>query len=223
MERYVSLTEISDGKLYGLNDMVKAGCNGCKGCSACCHGMGNTIILDPMDIYQLTDNLPMTFEELLNDRLELSVVDGIVLPNLKMTGTEESCSFLNSEGRCDIHSFRPGFCRLFPLGRYYENNGFHYILQVNECKYPSKTKVKVRNWIDIPDIKEYETYVMEWHSLLKELQTAMESLQDHAMVKQLNMVMLKLFYMKPYEKAADFYPQFYERLEKARNILFPEE
>ena len=222
MERHVSLNEISDGKLYGLNDMVKAGCNGCTGCSACCRGMGNSIVLDPLDIYHLTGNLHMNFEELLIGKLELSVVDGIVLPNLKMTGTEESCSFLNREGRCDIHSFRPGFCRLFPLGRYYENNSFHYIHQIHECKYPTKTKVKVRKWIDIPDIKEYEAYVMEWHSLLKELQAAMGSIQEHTLVKQLNLVMLKLFYMNPYENG-DFYPQFYERLEKARKILYSRE
>ena len=32
MERNVSMDEISDGKLYGLNDMVRADCGGCKGC-----------------------------------------------------------------------------------------------------------------------------------------------------------------------------------------------
>ena len=36
MRRQASLEEISDGHLYGLNDMVKADCGGCSGCSACC-------------------------------------------------------------------------------------------------------------------------------------------------------------------------------------------
>ena len=40
MERNVSMDEISDGRLYGLNDMVKADCRDCEGCSACCRGMG---------------------------------------------------------------------------------------------------------------------------------------------------------------------------------------
>ena len=34
MERNIRMEEISDGKLYGLNDMVKAGCEDCVGCSA---------------------------------------------------------------------------------------------------------------------------------------------------------------------------------------------
>ena len=47
MERNVTMAEISDGKLYSRDDMVKAGCDDCRGCSACCHGMGNSIVLDP--------------------------------------------------------------------------------------------------------------------------------------------------------------------------------
>ena len=39
MEREIDLKEISDGKLYEANDMVKAGCDDCRGCSSCCRGM----------------------------------------------------------------------------------------------------------------------------------------------------------------------------------------
>ena len=54
MKRQVSLEEISDGRLYSKNDMVKAGCGGCKGCSDCCSGMGNSVILDPVSYTHLT-------------------------------------------------------------------------------------------------------------------------------------------------------------------------
>ena len=60
-----NLEEISDGKRYGLNDMVRAACNDCAGCSSCCEDMGESIILDPLDIYELTKNLNTTFENLL--------------------------------------------------------------------------------------------------------------------------------------------------------------
>ncbi len=53
MRRDVSLEEISDGKLYGANDMVKADCQDCTGCSDCCQGMGDTLVLDPLDVYRL--------------------------------------------------------------------------------------------------------------------------------------------------------------------------
>ncbi len=140
MKRNVSLEEISDGKLYGLNDMVKADCGDCKGCFACCHGMGQSVVLDPFDVFRLLQGM-VTMQEhekpdfnSLMTVVELNVADGIILPNLKMNGKNERCVFLNEEGRCKIHSYRPGICRIFPLGRYYTEGGFQYFLQIHECR-----------------------------------------------------------------------------------------
>ena len=57
MERQINMEEVSDGRLYGINDMVKADCHGCQGCAVCCQGMGSSILLDPLDIFQLTSHL----------------------------------------------------------------------------------------------------------------------------------------------------------------------
>ncbi len=219
MERNVNFDEISGGKLYELNDLVKAYCNDCKGCSACCQGMGNSIILDPLDIYRLVVQLNNTFEELLADKIELNIVDGMIMPNLKMTGVSEKCSFLNSEGRCGIHSFRPGICRLFPLGRYYENHAYKYFLQVNECKKENKTKIKVRKWIDTPDLKNNERFVIDWHYFLIDLQKKIKSTQDGNLIKEINMYILKNFYIKSYDTDIDFYLQFDERLSEAKQFV----
>ena len=211
MKRQVSMEEISDGKLYTLNDMVKAGCNDCKGCSACCQGMGSSIVLDPLDVYRLCENLGQTFEQLLAEKLELQVVDGIVLPNLKMGGKKEQCAFLNEEGRCSIHAFRPGICRLFPLGRYYENGTFQYFLQVHECKNQNRTKVKVRKWIDTPDVTKYERFVSEWHYFLIDLQEKLQNMSDENEIKQISMEILKKFYLTAFDTKQDFYEQFEKR------------
>ena len=47
MRREQTLEEISDGKLYDSNDMVKADCHDCEGCCDCCQGMGDSVILYP--------------------------------------------------------------------------------------------------------------------------------------------------------------------------------
>ena len=74
MKRNVTLEEISDGRLYGGNDMVKADCHGCKGCHKCCTGMGNSVLLDPYDIYRLRQGLEKTLAQLLaEETVELSV------------------------------------------------------------------------------------------------------------------------------------------------------
>lgn len=170
MKREVSLEEISDGKLYGPNDMVKADCQDCLGCSACCRGMGSSVVLDPLDIHRMTGGLHQTMEQLLAGPIELNVAEGLILPNLKMTGEQEACSYLNEAGRCIIHAFRPGICRLFPLGRIYENGTFRYFLQKQECRKENRTKVKVRKWLDTPDFNRYETYIADWHYFLLDLQ-----------------------------------------------------
>lgn len=222
MERNCSLNEISDGRFYELNDMVKAGCDDCKGCSACCQGMGNSLVLDPLDIHRLLVNLNCRFEELLVDKVELNLVDGAILPNLRMVGEQERCVFLNQEGRCSIHAFRPGFCRIFPLGRYYEDGSFKYIMQVNECIKPGKTKVKVSKWIDTPDLKRNQGFVNEWHYFLKDVQAAMMTAEDETLRKKITMYVLQLFYVTPFSKDKDFYDQFAERLEIAKKELSKE-
>ncbi|MCQ2508323.1 MAG: YkgJ family cysteine cluster protein [Dorea sp.] len=218
MLREIDLKEISDGKLYGCNDMVKADCNGCVGCSVCCHGMGNSIVLDPYDVYRLSKGLTASFEQLLTSALELNVVDGIILPNLKMAGKEEACSFLNDKGRCSIHPYRPGICRLFPLGRFYEKDSFQYFLQIHECPKPGKSKVKVKKWMDTENLKQYEDYICKWHYYLKMLQERAMTTESDELRKQLSMFVLQIFYLAPYDFEQDFYGQFEMRLAKAKEI-----
>ncbi len=218
MKRQVSFEEISDGKRYGADDMVRAGCGGCEGCSACCQGMGDSIVLDPLDVHRLVTGTGRSFQELLTDAIELSVIDGVILPHLRMSGAEESCVFLNDEGRCRVHAFRPGICRMFPLGRVWEGREFQYFLQVHECPKPGKTKVKVKTWIDTPQVKAYEAFVKQWHGFVKDLEAAVHSEPDPDFAKNMNLYMLNAFYMRPYG-TVDFYDAFAERLEDARDSL----
>lgn len=224
MKRNIDINEVSDGRLYTSNDMVKMGCDDCSGCSDCCTGMGNSIILDPYDIYQLTKNLHRSFDELMSYGISeenategvigLDVVDGLILPHLNMTGTRECCSFLNEKGRCGIHSFRPGFCRLFPLGRIYENGTFRYFHQIYECRKTQRTKVKINKWLGIPSLKKYEQFVLDWHDLLDRVGTEVRESEEENVVKQTGLSLLYVFYRKPYDFERDFYEQFYEKLEQ---------
>lgn len=211
MLRECDINDISDGKLYTLNDMVRADCQDCTGCSACCRGMGNSIILTPYDVCILTNNLGCGFDRLIAGRVELSVIDGLILPSLKMTGENEQCSFLDENGRCSIHSFRPGICRLFPLGRIYDENGFKYFLQTNECLNNHRSKIKVEKWLDTPDIEKNEQFIWEWHELLKRLRNETKADPDYESAKKRNMLLLQLFYFTPYT-INDFYAQVKERM-----------
>lgn len=215
MKRNVSLAEISDGRLYGRNDMVKADCHGCHGCSECCRDMGNSVILDPCDVYRLQQGLGKGLDALIEEgKVELNVVDGCILPNLRMVGEGEACAFLDRQGRCGIHAFRPSICRLFPLGRYYEQGDFKYMLQIHECPMRNRSKVKVSKWIDTPQQEENHAFICRWHYLLNDLEALVGNCEDETLAKQINMALLQTFYLTQYDVEQDFYGQFDQRYER---------
>ena len=218
MKRDVDINEISDGRLYSSGDMVKADCRGCEGCSDCCRGMGSSIILDPMDLWRLQRGIHKDFQALLGaGYIELNIVDGMILPDLKMDSARDACPLLDGQGRCSIHSWRPGICRLFPLGRYYEENGFKYFIQIHECSRQDRGKIKIKKWLGIPNLKAYEEYILEWHRFLGQCGEALDTLSEEN-VRILTLYVLRRFYETAYLAADEngFYEEFAARLGEVR-------
>ena len=226
MKREIDMDEISDGRRYRSGDMVKIGCSECAGCFECCTLTDDTIILDPYDMFELCRGLDTTFDALLSGEtgtrtdttapeaspvIELGLADGILLPHLKVD-PGKGCSFLNETGRCSIHGFRPGFCRLYPLGRIYEDGSFSYFLQVNECPYPNKTKVKIKKWLGIDSLPEYEAFVLKWHDVLEETRREASLKHEQTELSHYLVSFLKRYYRTPYDTDGSFYEQFRDRL-----------
>ena len=208
MERNIDMNEVSDGRLYDSSALVRIGSRECEGCSQCCKDVGTSILLDPYDFYELEKGRGFSFEDMYAEGIiELNVIDGVIIPNLKTP-----CKFLNDSGRCSIHDFRPGFCRLYPLGRIYNDESFDYFLQVHECPFPNKTKVRIKDWLGIPHLPVYEEYIKKWHFLLKNATSLIRKKNDDELTKKISMMFLTVFFVNPYNTEEDFFPQFYERL-----------
>ncbi|MDO4188122.1 MAG: YkgJ family cysteine cluster protein [Lachnospiraceae bacterium] len=217
MERNIDINEISDGKKYTSSDIVKIGCNECYGCSKCCREMDGLITLDPYDIHRMISGLNgENFDSLVNRHIELSVDRGIIIPTLMMDADTKACTFLNEEGRCKIHDYRSGICRLFPLGRAYENESFYYFLQKDECPHPSKTKVKIKNWLGTKELTKYEKFVCDWHYFLMDLMEYVKSASDEES-NQINSAILQIFYRTSYDE--EFYNDFYTRINKVKSLI----
>ena len=214
MIRNIDINEISDGNRYSSNDMVKISCNDCKGCSSCCHDMGDSIILDPYDIYVLQKALNRSFESLLNKEISLRVVDYLITPHITMIPGRNCCAFLSDTGRCTIHDSRPGYCRLFPLGRIYENDSFSYFHQTQECTYENKSKIKIKKWLGISNLASYEQYILHYHNLTHKMVEAYGLDENEATAKSVNMLWLNTMFVNPYDIDASFYDQYYERTSK---------
>ncbi len=234
MIRETTLEEISDGKLYESNDLVKAETNNCSGCRAlCCKNMDKSIVLDPRDIFELTigrffdENKEqigetISFNDLVDSKkIALNIVDGVILPNITMDNETKSCQFLDEFDRCSVHKNRPGICRMFPLGRAWMGpDNFKYILQTNQCHKEGLTKVKVKKWLGISELEEYEKFSCLWHKYLTDVRTNLSGLDDNSR-HIFNMYNLKTFYTTSYKakNLTGFYREFSMRLKKAYKEL----
>ena len=159
-------------RLYSAHDMARISSAECAGCGACCRGMGDTIVLDPYDIWQLTAGTGKPFQALLGNCLDLHVEEGVILPHLMMRKDTESCTFLGPDGRCTIHAFRPGICRLFPLGRQYDGPKTSYFIVEGGCVNGRLSKV-----------------------------TRLAAEPSEEVQRSINLYFLRTFYMTPYESA----------------------
>ena len=211
------LDEISDGKLYDINDIVKADTCGCDGCSDCCYDVGDLVVLTPFDIYEIVNYLDTTFDDLIGNKIELRENNKIVLPYLKMDEKNKKCSFLNEENRCIIHSKRPNICRMFPLGRVYNNDDFKYFLQIGNCPKENLKDIKVKNWIGIENYFENKKFILQWHKFIKALTFRLKFMRCENEINEVNQIILDNFYRIKIED--NFYDNFTKGLLEVKNKL----
>lgn len=218
MQHKVNLDEISDGTLYTSNDMLRIGCDGCNGAASCCRFAEDTITLDPYDIYRLQQGTGLTFEVLYAKQLiALSPVDGLLLPHLNFSSGTGSCPFLLDTGRCSIHAYRPGLCRLFPLARLVDGGKVQYLMQIHECPCDTKPKTKIKKWLELPDIEQYEAYLIQWNEVLTVTRRQLAAASGQAELTTITTAFLRTFYFLPYQTTTSFYEQFFNRTHNQKN------
>ena len=101
---------------------------------------------------------------------------------------------------------------MFPLGRNYEGEKLSYFLLTDACPAKNKSKMKVSKWLEMDGVKDYEHFLVKWHSLTKSLRQAMQNYNEEE-AKRKNMLFLQMFYFTPVQQE-NFYDGFYERLEQ---------
>ncbi|MGL5313064.1 MAG: YkgJ family cysteine cluster protein [Peptostreptococcaceae bacterium] len=214
-----TLQEISDGKLYDIEDIAKADTCGCDGCSDCCKDVGDLVVLTPFDVYEMVSYLGVGFDELLGDKITLRENNKIKLPYLNMKGNSKDCSFLNQEGRCMIHSKRPNICRLFPLGRAYQDDTFKYFLQVGNCPKEDLKDIKISEWVGIDNYDDNKRFILEWYKLIKALTFRLKFVWDENELEEINQILLDSCYQIKINERENFYSVFLNELPKIKNSL----
>jgi Fe-S-cluster containining protein len=110
------------------SDPVELRC-GTDGCPSNCCTNGPLIVMNPYEIALLCRASGMSYEDLL-DIVETDRVNGLPLV---MLPRDPACPFWGERG-CRVYAARPLACRLFPLGRVFENGRSHIVLpDRNRC------------------------------------------------------------------------------------------
>ena len=205
-------------RYYKVHELSRVSSAACKGCGECCRGMGDTIVLDPYDAYQLSYGLNKPFGGLIGESVELHVENGILLPHLAMTEKTESCAYLDKDGTCRIHAFRPGICRLYPLAREFREHEILYFLLPDPCPVSGRSKVRIDRYLGIPDIDQYESFKLLWHAFIKEMEALAVRVEDNnEELQKLSLFLLETFYLKPFDD--EFYSVISRRIKRVRKYL----
>ncbi len=209
-------------RLYSAQDMVRISSSACAGCGACCRGMGDTIVLDPYDLWQLSAGTGRSARELIGAGIDLHVEEGVILPHLMMREDTRACFFLGQDGKCVIHAHRPGICRLFPLGRQFDEKKTSYFIVPEGCVKGGLTKVRIDKWLGIPDLPAYEQFKARWHALVRTLGARIAAEPSEETRRNINLYFLQTFYMTSYgsaDSADQFYAEAADRMDKFEDAV----
>jgi len=171
----------NDNNIYlQASDMAQVVCNDCRGCTNCCRELSAAITLDAWDMKMLTEGLEKSFDELLEEgSIALAVSDGVLLPIFGNKKDRAECVFLGDDGRCTIHSYRAGICRMYPLARRWKADGnFAYYLQKGECPNRTGEEMTVSEWLGYDDIYAYEQAIRAYRLRLNEYRRACAAAKD---------------------------------------------
>jgi len=126
--KYIVRVGGADAAVLSGSDLLQLAC-GSGGCSANCCTKSAPIVLNPYEIALICSASGMSYEDLL-DIVDTDRAKGFPLV---MLPRDPSCHFWSSQG-CRIYRARPLACRLYPLGRVFDQGQSHIVQpELNIC------------------------------------------------------------------------------------------
>ena len=91
----------------------------------------------------------------------------------------------------------------------------NYFLLEHACENKSRSKIKVCKWLGIEPAEKYHGFVLEWHDFRREMVHILAEGEEEQ-AKQLNLYLLRTFFLTPYDTNNDFFTQFAQRTARIR-------
>lgn len=143
---------IKNTKRISLKDYV---CFTCTGCGECCRQVKESVALEPLDVFKITQFLRTRdpsircIEDVL-DRYTVPIFlteTGYMMFAMATEGEDHHCIFLR-DSRCIIHEAKPRVCKLYPfvVGPA-DHGGLEYLLTTEKAHHFKGQRIRAKAWV----------------------------------------------------------------------------
>lgn len=156
----------AEAAVLAETDLMQLSC-GINGCSSNCCAKSAPIILNPYELALICRASGMSYEDLL-DFVDTDRAKGFPLV---MLPRDPACHFWTGKG-CRIYNARPLACRLFPLGRVFDNGRSHLVLpKLNVCRGLTSSSTKsVLDYLRDQDTALFIEMADQWIAFVSEIE-----------------------------------------------------
>lgn len=149
-------------------------------CDIRCCTTGHPLVLSPFEIQRISRLSGIPFDTLEDDFFEEShdPLSGFPLMTINR---EKGCGFLRKRG-CSVYEARPLVCRLFPLGKLYDD-GFRYVLlSKNACAgFSEQARQSVKGYREAQDTALYDAMWEVWVDFINRMEQ--EGMVDNSLFR----------------------------------------
>tara|TARA_Y100000310_G_C20652122_1_gene800000 strand:- start:183 stop:800 length:618 start_codon:yes stop_codon:yes gene_type:complete len=185
----------------------------CKQCGKCCD---TTIIhLYPFDIKNICEAKSLTTKQF-HQQHSIFKLDEDKIPRCILKNRPK-CPF--KDNGCTIYDKRPIRCRLYPLGRVYQDNEIiHVISEKISPGFNTGHKQTIAEWLEQQQITKFDPLTKKWNDFII-------SLKDQEKSKFFPIIFRKVFYdfddpmIKEYRKEENSLEEFMDNLYRIFEML----
>lgn len=197
----------------------------CTQCGKCCINRED-ILLTPLDIFRMTNELKLPIKEFIEQYCELYIGPDSHFPlvRLKPKGSVKRCPLLKN-CKCSVHKAKPAMCAMFPIGRAAAFLGdelsssntpvIEYFYVYPECGDNTNTQT-VREWFNNFDIPLRDDFFIEWTTFQKDFVNLIRKTEeafDEIAIRHIWSPTFGILYFC-YDLEKEFLSQFRENAEK---------
>lgn len=189
----------------------------CRRCGACCRDLGDRLMVEPLDVYQLgcflikRDFSICGVEDVYARFTHITMLNEI-LPIFLMntSGEDHSCVFLE-DGKCKVYEARPRACRIYPFTVDVGNHGKRFMFYQgidDHASHFTGSRVNVGDWMYQNFTREARDFVEQEGTFLPELGRLLRRMDETGRRRFLFQMMFYRYYN--YDLKQPFLPQYRE-------------